>query len=155
MPLVFVVPQSKDGVFTLERVAQETRLEADRIRACSEILAQSLPQIASYVGVSLEHQEYLGRTNILSTRFEGENDGFELIDFMPRYKTEGGYYHTPPDIVRYIRNLVRGTRTTSNLSVGGGPRAAAAAGARRGAAAGALRRRSTCPGRGSPSRGRS
>ena len=50
-------------------------------------------------------QEYLGRTNILSTRFEGENDGFELIDFMPRYKTEGGHYHTPPDIVRYIRYL--------------------------------------------------
>jgi len=43
--------------FTLERVAQETGLEADRIRACAEILAQSLPQMASYVGVSLEHQE--------------------------------------------------------------------------------------------------
>jgi len=24
---------------------------------------------------------------------------------MPRYKTEGGHYHTPPDIVRYIRYL--------------------------------------------------
>jgi GH15 family glucan-1,4-alpha-glucosidase len=50
-------------------------------------------------------QEYLHRTNILSTRFEGENDGFELIDFMPRYKTDEGHYHCPPDIVRYIRHL--------------------------------------------------
>jgi len=50
-------------------------------------------------------QSYLGRTNILVTRFEGETDGFELIDFMPRYKAEGGYYHCPPEIVRYVRYL--------------------------------------------------
>jgi GH15 family glucan-1,4-alpha-glucosidase len=50
-------------------------------------------------------QAYLGRTNILTTRFEGETDGFELIDFMPRYKAEGGYYHCPPEIIRYVRYL--------------------------------------------------
>jgi MoxR-like ATPase len=32
----------------------------------------------------------------------------------------------PDDMVRYIRQLVRGTRATSNLSVGGGPRASIA-----------------------------
>jgi GH15 family glucan-1,4-alpha-glucosidase len=50
-------------------------------------------------------QSYLGRTNILTTRFEGETDGFELIDFMPRYKAEAGYYHCPPEIIRYVRYL--------------------------------------------------
>jgi GH15 family glucan-1,4-alpha-glucosidase len=50
-------------------------------------------------------QSYLGRTNILTTRFEGEIDGFELIDFMPRYKTDAGYYHNPPEIIRYVRYL--------------------------------------------------
>ncbi len=50
-------------------------------------------------------QSYLGRTNILATRFEGETDGFELIDFMPRYKAEGGNYHCPPELIRCVRYL--------------------------------------------------
>lgn len=51
-------------------------------------------------------QKYLGHTNILSTFFESDEGGFEVIDFMPRYKTgnEGGYGHyAPPEIYRYLR----------------------------------------------------
>lgn len=51
-------------------------------------------------------QKYLGHTNILSTFFESDEGGFEVIDFMPRYKTgnEGGNGHyAPPEIYRYFR----------------------------------------------------
>lgn len=51
-------------------------------------------------------QKYLGHTNILSTFFESDEGGFEVIDFMPRYKTgynsEGAHY-MPPEIYRYLR----------------------------------------------------
>jgi GH15 family glucan-1,4-alpha-glucosidase len=50
-------------------------------------------------------QQYLRRTNVLVTTFRRGNDAFELIDFMPRYKTDNGAYHCPPDIIRYIRHL--------------------------------------------------
>jgi len=50
-------------------------------------------------------QQYLRRTNILITTFRRGSDAFELIDFMPRYKTDSGAYHCPPDIIRYIRHL--------------------------------------------------
>ncbi|HUV64481.1 MAG TPA: glycoside hydrolase family 15 protein [Sedimentisphaerales bacterium] len=50
-------------------------------------------------------QEYLGKTNILVTKYSCAEHAFELIDFMPRYKTDDGLYHCPPDIVRYIRHL--------------------------------------------------
>ena len=50
-------------------------------------------------------QQYLRRTNILVTTFRRGNDAFELIDFMPRYKTDSGAYHCPPDVIRYIRHL--------------------------------------------------
>jgi len=50
-------------------------------------------------------QQYLSKTNILVTKFSCGEHAFELIDFMPRYKTEDGIYHCPPDIVRYIRHL--------------------------------------------------
>ncbi len=43
--------------FPPERVAQETGLDPGSIQACAEMLAASLPQLASYVGVSLEHQD--------------------------------------------------------------------------------------------------
>ena len=55
-------------------------------------------------GYSIE-QSYLDRTNILVTRFRKEQNAFEIHDFMPRYKTESGFYHTPPDIVRFIRYI--------------------------------------------------
>ena len=50
-------------------------------------------------------QQYLDKTNILQTRFTSGADGFEVLDFMPRYKTEQGYYHCPPNIIRFIRTL--------------------------------------------------
>lgn len=50
-------------------------------------------------------QEYINKTNILVTHYSCGEHAFELIDFMPRYKTEDGLYHCPPDIIRYIRHL--------------------------------------------------
>lgn len=48
-------------------------------------------------------QEYFYRTNILCTRFRSEKGSFEVIDFMPRYKTGDHDYFTPSEIYRYIR----------------------------------------------------
>ena len=50
-------------------------------------------------------QQYLSKTNILVTKYSCREHAFELVDFMPRYKTEEGLYHCPPDIIRYIRHL--------------------------------------------------
>jgi GH15 family glucan-1,4-alpha-glucosidase len=50
-------------------------------------------------------QQYLGLTNILETVFDNGHDSFKVIDFMPRYKTEKGVYHCPPDLVRYFQLL--------------------------------------------------
>ncbi len=50
-------------------------------------------------------QRYLKRTNILCTTFRNGDDAFEVLDFMPRYKTEDNNYFTPPEIYRYIRVL--------------------------------------------------
>jgi alpha,alpha-trehalase len=52
-------------------------------------------------------QKYLYRTNILCTAFKSEKGCFEVIDFMPRYKTSDNHYFTPSEIYRYIR-LVSG-----------------------------------------------
>jgi GH15 family glucan-1,4-alpha-glucosidase len=51
------------------------------------------------------NQRYLKRTNILCTTFRNGKDAFEVLDFMPRYKTEDSNYFTPPEIYRYIRVL--------------------------------------------------
>lgn len=50
-------------------------------------------------------QRYLKRTNILCTTFRNGEDAFEVLDFMPRYRTEDNNYFTPPEIYRYIRVL--------------------------------------------------
>ncbi len=50
-------------------------------------------------------QEYLNKTNILVTKYSNGKHAFELVDFMPRYRTEEGLYHCPPEIIRYIRPL--------------------------------------------------
>ncbi|TRX71361.1 glycoside hydrolase family 15 protein [Carboxylicivirga sp. M1479] len=50
-------------------------------------------------------QFYIPRTNILVTKFTCASGVFELHDFMPRYRNEGGVYYTPPDIVRYIKHI--------------------------------------------------
>lgn len=52
-------------------------------------------------------QKYLWKTNILKTTYTSQEDAFEVIDFMPRYKNEDGTYYAPPDIIRLVR-LVKG-----------------------------------------------
>ena len=54
------------------------------------------------------NQKYLYRTNVLCTQFRSGQDSFEVIDFMPRYKTTDNHYFTPSEIYRYIR-LLSGT----------------------------------------------
>ncbi len=48
-------------------------------------------------------QKYLNLTNILCTTFRSDQGVFEVIDFMPRYKTSDNDYFTPSEIYRYIR----------------------------------------------------
>lgn len=50
-------------------------------------------------------QKYFPNTAILTTRFSEGGNIFEVLDFMPRYRKEKGGYHTPPEIVRYIRHI--------------------------------------------------
>ena len=50
-------------------------------------------------------QHYVRRTNVLVTTFTNGTDAFELTDFMPRYKSDRGVYHCPPDLMRYIRHI--------------------------------------------------
>ena len=50
-------------------------------------------------------QAYIENTNILRTEFRNEKAGFEVIDFMPRYKNEINLYYTPPEVIRIIRPL--------------------------------------------------
>ena len=51
-------------------------------------------------------QSYEKNTNVLVTRFEGESGAFDLIDFMPRYVSDGsaGYWEDAgPDVCRVLR----------------------------------------------------
>ncbi|GAB6095574.1 glycoside hydrolase family 15 protein [Desulfatiferula olefinivorans] len=50
-------------------------------------------------------QSYIPKTNVLVTRYEKGPDRFEVIDFMPLYKTDTGRHHCPPDLIRFIRHL--------------------------------------------------
>lgn len=50
-------------------------------------------------------QKYLKGTNILCTKFESEEGSFELLDFMPRYRTIETDYYIPAELYRYIRPL--------------------------------------------------
>ena len=52
-------------------------------------------------------QKYLYHTNILCTAYRSDQGSFEVIDFMPRYKTSDNDYFAPAEIYRYIR-LVSG-----------------------------------------------
>lgn len=47
-------------------------------------------------------QSYIRNTNILCTRFTKGEDSFEVIDFMPRYKSKKRGYYNPPDLIRYF-----------------------------------------------------
>ncbi len=48
-------------------------------------------------------QSYIRTTNIVSTLFKSDEGCFEVVDFMPRFKTNEFGYFTPPDIIRYIK----------------------------------------------------
>ncbi len=50
-------------------------------------------------------QAYLDFTGILITTFSNGEDAFEIRDFMPRYKLDNKRYHSPSEIIRYIRLL--------------------------------------------------
>lgn len=50
-------------------------------------------------------QSYIPKTNVLVTHFIQGEHSFEIIDFMPLYKTDTGNHHCPPDIVRYVKHL--------------------------------------------------
>jgi alpha,alpha-trehalase len=48
-------------------------------------------------------QWYVKNTNILVTRFTSGDNCFEVLDFMPRYRTIDQVLYNPPDVIRYIR----------------------------------------------------
>lgn len=48
-------------------------------------------------------QFYMDETNILITQFTRGDDQFQVIDFMPRYKTENNNYFAPPEIIRFFK----------------------------------------------------
>ncbi len=48
-------------------------------------------------------QKYLKGTNILLTTFSSNEGIFEVLDFMPRYRTIDSKYYIPSEIYRYIR----------------------------------------------------
>ncbi len=50
-------------------------------------------------------QRYKKNTAILITRFDDGENVFEVHDFMPRYYAENGSYHSPPELVRYVRHI--------------------------------------------------
>lgn len=50
-------------------------------------------------------QRYKKNTAVLITRFSDGENIFELHDFMPRYYNENGGYHSPPELVRYIKHI--------------------------------------------------
>ena len=52
-------------------------------------------------------QKYIENTSILVTKFQNEENSFEVIDFMPRYQKEKGSFYSPPEIIRFIK-LVKG-----------------------------------------------
>lgn len=50
-------------------------------------------------------QKYTDNTNILTTLYQNGADLFEIVDFMPRYKTGDHDYYMASEIYRYIRYL--------------------------------------------------
>ncbi len=49
-------------------------------------------------------QKYVSHTNMLSTMFDSDEGGFELVDFMPRYRVESlNDHYLPPECYRFIR----------------------------------------------------
>ncbi len=50
-------------------------------------------------------QRYKKHTAVLITHFSNGEDAFEIRDFMPRYRKEGGGYNSPPEVVRYFKHI--------------------------------------------------
>lgn len=50
-------------------------------------------------------QNYVYDTNLLRTKFTSDEGVFEVLDFMPRYRTDKQEFHTPPDVVRYFKYI--------------------------------------------------
>lgn len=48
-------------------------------------------------------QEYKPGTNILKTTFASPEGVFDLLDFMPRYRTSDTTYYTSPELYRFIK----------------------------------------------------
>lgn len=48
-------------------------------------------------------QKYIPFTNLLLTDFVKGKDHFQVVDFMPRYRTEEHGHHYPPDLIRYFK----------------------------------------------------
>ncbi len=60
-----------------------------------------------YFGISVKgdfsvEQEYVTDTNILRTRFRSVDAAFDLIDFMPFYRTDDANYYNAPEIYRIV-----------------------------------------------------
>ncbi|MCD7977216.1 MAG: glycoside hydrolase family 15 protein [Tannerellaceae bacterium] len=53
-------------------------------------------------------QKYIPFTNILCTQFLSDEGSFEVLDFMPRYRTTENDHYMPAEIYRYIR-LMKGS----------------------------------------------
>lgn len=85
------------------------RLLDDKIGGCFEICVDDHYEIT---------QRYKKDTALLITRFSNGSDIFEVRDFMPRYQKRDGSYHTPPEVVRYIRHI----KGTPEFSVNYDPR---------------------------------
>lgn len=50
-------------------------------------------------------QKYISNTNVLVTEFKKRSHKFQVIDFMPRYKTDNHGHHYPPEIIRYFKYI--------------------------------------------------
>ena len=50
-------------------------------------------------------QSYIEDSCILKTKFKNSKEEFDVIDFMPRFQDEKGYYHAPPEIIRLIKPI--------------------------------------------------
>jgi len=63
-----------------------------------------------YFGIKVDpsfeiSQRYIPNTNIVETTFSGGSGAFQVLDFMPRYKSEHKVYNCPPEVIRIIHLL--------------------------------------------------
>jgi GH15 family glucan-1,4-alpha-glucosidase len=66
-------------------------------------------QFAFHVDDSYEiSQVYVKDTCILKTTFSSQDASFEVYDFLPRFLKKDKSYHTPPELIRYLK-VTKGT----------------------------------------------